>query len=173
MANPASNPDPLSQLRDIHLPDPVSYWPPAPGWWILAIFLLLGIGFVSVFIYKIWRKNRYRTLALREIQHLRLSLKGAENESEAIRNYLMQLNILLRRVALAYYPREQVASLSGKDWLHFLDSSGGTQQFSNGVGMALGLGPYQASPKVDVDQLHRLSCNWIKNHQTVSSSGAH
>ena len=34
------SPDPLSELRDIHLPDPVSWWPPAPGWWIAV-----GIGF--------------------------------------------------------------------------------------------------------------------------------
>ena len=28
--------DPLSQLADIHLPEAVSAWPPAVGWWLLA-----------------------------------------------------------------------------------------------------------------------------------------
>ncbi|MFB0988929.1 MAG: DUF4381 domain-containing protein, partial [Gammaproteobacteria bacterium] len=30
----------LAQLADIHLPEPVSYWPPAIGWWILAAIVL-------------------------------------------------------------------------------------------------------------------------------------
>jgi hypothetical protein len=33
----------LAQLADIHLPEAVSFWPPAPGWWILAL-ILLGIA---------------------------------------------------------------------------------------------------------------------------------
>ncbi|MDD9890866.1 MAG: DUF4381 domain-containing protein, partial [Gammaproteobacteria bacterium] len=32
----------LAQLADIHLPGEISYWPPAPGWWVLAALLLLG-----------------------------------------------------------------------------------------------------------------------------------
>jgi hypothetical protein len=36
------NGDPLAQLRDWHLPDPIQWWPPAPGWWIsAAVFLAL------------------------------------------------------------------------------------------------------------------------------------
>ncbi|MDP7406676.1 MAG: DUF4381 domain-containing protein, partial [SAR324 cluster bacterium] len=29
------NQDPLAALRDVHLPPAVSWWPPAPGWWII------------------------------------------------------------------------------------------------------------------------------------------
>ena len=27
--------DPLAELRDIHLPPEIGWWPPAYGWWIL------------------------------------------------------------------------------------------------------------------------------------------
>ena len=35
-------------LRDLHLPEPVGWWPPAPGWWILLLLVttLLAYGLV-------------------------------------------------------------------------------------------------------------------------------
>ena len=33
----------LEQLADIHLPTEISYWPPAPGWWILSILVVRGV----------------------------------------------------------------------------------------------------------------------------------
>ena len=33
----------LQQLRDIHVPDPIGFWPLAPAWWVMltAFFLIL------------------------------------------------------------------------------------------------------------------------------------
>ena len=33
--------DPLAQLRDIHLPEPILWWPLAPGWWVLIVLYFI------------------------------------------------------------------------------------------------------------------------------------
>ena len=40
--------NPLINLKDIHLPPAVAIWPPAPGWWIVAVVLLLMFEFFPV-----------------------------------------------------------------------------------------------------------------------------
>ena len=44
-----SEENPLVNLKDIHLPPPVPFWPPAPGWWILALLLIS-----TLFIGGVW-----------------------------------------------------------------------------------------------------------------------
>ena len=52
--------DPLAQLRDIHLPDTVSDWPPGPGWWVLALVLLLFGAALVIWAVRRYRKNHRR-----------------------------------------------------------------------------------------------------------------
>jgi hypothetical protein len=59
----------LAQLRDIHHPDPISWWPLAPGWWALAVLLLVCSALVIVFEIRRRRSLKYR--ALREFDLLR------------------------------------------------------------------------------------------------------
>ncbi len=42
------------QLQPIVLPEPVKWWPPAPGWWLLAATLLIAIV--------LWRYVKHRRL---------------------------------------------------------------------------------------------------------------
>lgn len=155
-------PDPLAGLRDWHLPEPVSWWPPAPGWWLLAGLFLIGL---VIGIRLIWRRRRRtaaRRLALRELALLRASL-AADGDT---RRFDAGLSRLLRRLALALYPRESVAGLCGAAWLEFLDVTGGQGGFSRGVGRRLSEGVFRADDgpvdPEETEQLVRLAAVWIR-----------
>ena len=141
-------------LRDIHLPDPIGWWPPAPGWWLL----LVGVPTLLVFLIWLWRFLRRMTvkkLALAELESI------AQSDREA-REKLQQLAILLRRTALSVYSREAAASLVGEPWLVFLDQAVGSHEFSEGVGRLLIEAPYRREVQADMDALFALCREWIK-----------
>lgn len=102
--------DPLAQLKDIHLPDPVGIWPLAPGWWISAILLLSASVATVMFIRKWRQRRRARAQAMAELK----SLSASSND------WPVQLNALLKRAALSYFPHHRVASLHGEAWADFL-----------------------------------------------------
>ncbi|MEJ2347295.1 MAG: DUF4381 domain-containing protein [Gammaproteobacteria bacterium] len=143
----------LSQLRDIHLPAPVSWWPPAPGWWgVLALLLLVGALAYVVYIRR--RRNRWRRTALSELDGLR---------DAAPEQMLRGLSVLLRRVAVSRFPRRDVAALTGEAWLAFLDRSlGDGTAFQSGAGRVLISGPYTSDVQVDGASLLALCEHWIK-----------
>jgi len=149
----------LNQLRDIHLPAPISWWPPALGWWLLAclLFSLIGLG---VWLFRLHRVERWRRVALAELAQLqRLHQVDAANTYDTVRS----LSILLRRVALTRFPRLEVASLYGEAWLTFLDAALGDEQpFQKGIGRALLAAPYMASVQVDAEELLKLAERWCK-----------
>ena len=152
--------DPLAGLRDWHLPDPVSWWPPAPGWWLL---ILLVIGAVAA--YRLWRSLRARALAptrlaLAELEGLRGRLGG----ELAPREFIAALSQLLRRLALVRYRREEVAGLSGRAWLAFLDRSAETTAFTEGAGSLLADAHYRGNPPEEGEllALADLAGDWIR-----------
>lgn len=152
--------DPLAQLRDIHLPEPVGWWPPAPGWWILAFAVVALIVLSFLLTKKLWLRNRYRRAAIRELKILQNT--PPENQ-QAI---LEKLSTLLRRVALQTFGRESVAPLSGEKWLCFLDQTGKTDQFTQGPAKVLGYDLYASSPvEKDTKQVAQIIHKWIKEHR--------
>lgn len=146
------------QLRDIHLPAPPDFWPPAPGWWILGALALGIAGWGALLAWRQFRIHRQR-------RHILALLEQMERSSgtSATAEYLAQLSNLTRRLALMRFPRQEVASLTGPEWLQFLDRSGGDGQFSEGPGKVLAQGPYMRELPDDVDSraLTQLVRQWI------------
>ena len=71
--------DPLAELRDIHLPPEIGWWPPAYGWWILITALLTLTIFAIFFLVKQHRSNLYKRQALRELHALKKNLETILN----------------------------------------------------------------------------------------------
>jgi len=150
-------------LRDIHLPDPVSWWPPAPGWWLLVGLLLLLLVTGALLLRRWRRRGRLRRFARRSLERV-FAEHRRHGDSQRL---LRELSVLLRRIALSYFPRIQVASLSGEAWLGFLDQglagSGSAEGFRRGPGRVLADGPFSPGPvAVDPPALERLCRAWLK-----------
>ncbi|MDH5229812.1 MAG: DUF4381 domain-containing protein [Gammaproteobacteria bacterium] len=147
----------LKDLRDIHEPMDVSWWPPAIGWWILAIFIVL----ILVLFLRWFRRYRRRLKphVMKEFLYIRADYRDNQNTSLA----LSRLSILLKRW-LRVHSKEQVNGLQGDQWLEYLDQFTPTQAFTRGPGQLLKYGPYQALVDSDLDPLFGLIQEVIKKH---------
>ena len=144
-------------LKDIHLPEAIGWWPPAIGWWLVVILILLLI----VFLYWLYKRLTRKT-----------AIKAAKKNLNAIKHNpaldnnakLRELSMLVRRVAVSVNPRTEVASLTGRQWLAFLDQSVTGAPFSEGCGRLLADAPYRNAPPAgpEISQLISLCEDWLK-----------
>ena len=105
--------DPLSQLRDIHLPQTGGFWPPTPGWWVLLAMVIAVAILVFVLTRRKIRKNRWLKTARAELARLE---QAATPDSQ----WFGALNQLLKQSARIRYPQRMPESLSGESWVRFL-----------------------------------------------------
>ena len=144
-------PPALDGLREIRLPEPVSYAPQTVGWWVVLAVLLAVLGYVAWRLWRRYQRNAYRRLALARLEGLAPS----------------QFPALLKRAALDAYPRDDVAELSGDPWLAFLDRSYGGSGFTSGPGRVLPALAY-ADTTLDESQRNELTGlvrTWIQRHR--------
>lgn len=143
-------------LRDIHLPAPIGWWPPAMGWWlVLVLVLLVLVGGLAVRRARRMTPARLALLALDELQ-----ANAGQDALEKIR----QLSMLMKRVALSLRDRHDVAGLTGEAWLCWLDevSSERESRFRQGIGRLLIEAPYRPTPPgEDLDALFDLCRQWL------------
>jgi hypothetical protein len=160
-------------LRDIHLPPAPSWWPPAPGWWVLAIVVLVAIGFGVWTLARLWRGQRWRRRVIGELDRIAAS-HAAQPDGVRLATEVSQL---LRRAALLVEPG--AVALHGEEWLAFLDrrlldrrfaetSSGNaaSPRFRSDTGRALIDAAYRraddaSGPAVDAAALLGLARRWL------------
>lgn len=157
---------PLDQLADIHLPNAVSWWPLAPGWWAL-----LALVVIAVITFFVWRhkakQNNYRTQAQQQLDSIYANYQQTENAAA----FLHDVSVLLRRTALTAYPNSFNASIKGQAWLAWLDrvcpidKKNPQPLFRSPCGEQLLTASYQKNPSVDAAALYSLCRYWLAQHR--------
>ncbi|MBD1390251.1 DUF4381 domain-containing protein [Neiella sp. HB171785] len=106
-------------LKDIVLAAPVSWWPLAPGWWLLIALLLLLLAWFGRQLWLRQRAKRFAKLALERVKQWQQSAQDIS---------VSQVNELLKVVACHYGESEQLAKLSGSRWYQWLQASSTDKQ---------------------------------------------
>lgn len=156
----------LEQLQPIILPTPISWWPPAVGWWLLALLLVILLGCGRYLI--VTRTRRPTSLSIDPVRESALQQLHALPKpytGEQAGPWLQQLNQLLKRICATRYPEYASHTLSGREWLAFLDSrcpAAGLTRW-----MILVQGAYQPDCRLDdksIAQLQQAIDTWIRKH---------
>lgn len=149
----------LGDFVEVVAPSAIDWLPRTIGWQLLGM-LLLGVA-----LYRggrrlaHWYRNRYRREAAAKITALRHS-----GDREGM---VAELNRLLKLTTLAAWPREQVARLSGDEWVNFLNSQctqppfGGTQceLLAEGAYCNVTLAPAEQQALLDA------GLAWVEQHR--------
>lgn len=162
----------LQQLQPLIAPPAVSWWPLAPGWWLLPL-LLLALGWAAWRGRHRWAKqpvpveveaeqplDPVRSEALAELALLDRPYQGAPAGA-----WLQQLNALLKRLCRSHYPNGNSHTLNGRQWLAFLDNrcpAAGLTRW-----MILVEGVYKPECKLDdkaIAGLEQAVETWIRKH---------
>lgn len=97
-------------LKPLHLPAEPAAWPLPWGYWVIICMILLSIILVVAYVVTTRQRQRPKAAALKMLK------SNTETLTPSIANEI------LRQAVLSYYPRKEVAHLTGTSWWRFLDS---------------------------------------------------
>jgi hypothetical protein len=158
----------ISQLQNLPLPAPVSYFPQTWGWLALLLMVLGAALFFAGRAWWRWHLNRYRRAALAEL----LLIENAVGKHDK-RDALRQLPDLLKRTALAMPGQPDVASLQGGAWQDFLQRCS-TTALPADLSRQLAAVSYapdqqlQALTDVRVQELLGTCRHWLEQHHVAA-----
>lgn len=165
-----TDPASLLNLNDIVLPADISWWPLTTGWYVLLGLLCFVLSWLCFHLVRNWIDNRYRRDALQQLQSLSIELESPATRDTSLR----QIQTLLKRTALSFYPRTQVASLTGDNWYKFLNSSTQQPAFPAATTATLQRIAYSSNSLSEIsptaaEDLIKACRLWIKNHRATNT----
>ena len=139
----------LDLLQPVPEPQPVPWTLQTAGWFWLGLAILLAIVLAVRWLIRRRRKNAYRREALRELK--------------TVSNNAAEISQLIRRAALAAFPREDVAALHGDAWLSFLGETYPGPPLEGKAADTLLTAPYRDTA-ADAE-LADFAHEWISRHR--------
>lgn len=152
---------PALPLEDIIVPDGVSAWPPALGWWLLGILCIIAVA-TGIFFYRRYQKKwGYRKQALVLVDNLFMQWQHKKLNDSEICQQLLQT---LKRTALSAYPNHSVNSLYGKEWVDRLIKQAPTVDCTHRVKTMICSSQYQRKITLHPEILYQFCQEWIRQH---------
>jgi hypothetical protein len=146
-------PDVLAQLRDLQTPEATSWWPPAPGWWVVALLVVLAL---AALVWA-WRRRNARLAGRREaeasLQRLYEGWQASAKDDSDAACYAQGVLVLLRQIAIHMIGRQEIARSTGAAFIARLNALSATPLPSE-IGLALHEASYRPGQGFDVDAFH-------------------
>ena len=147
---------PTLELRDIHLPMDPSFWPFAPGWWILIVIALILAYFLFKKITKIRKAKHINNLMQQELSAVRESYDNHKNKHQLA----VDVSTLLNRFVIHVLKDSNASSLTGESWITYLNSRVQGNVF-DGFRSELTKAQYQKEVDFDVSRLFATVKNYF------------
>ena len=150
----------LKDFVEITAPAAIDWWPQTAGWLWLGAGLLAWLAYRGWQALRRWYRDRYRREAIARLQALAAAPPG--------QSLVGELNRLLKLTALAAFPREQVARLSGEEWVQFLNRQCPGAPFSARHCELLARAAYDTAVEPgpqDSSQLLAATMVWLRQHE--------
>ena len=143
----------ISDLNDIHLPEQVSWWPMAIGWWfIVAISVLVIIA--TIYYCRYWlNTGRFKKTALQELEAI---IDTAEDDHD----YLRLCSSIIRRLSITLDKDNRAVNAHGRQWQQLLSTYMPESQAT-----LLAVSRYQKKIALDRTQLAQACRQWIKAYK--------
>lgn len=146
-------PEVLEQLQDIRQPPAASWWPPAPGWWTLLALVLLLLALAGFWRWRHYRRSAPGREALRQLANFPVPDAPSPD-------WFARLNRLLKETAMARYPEQNPAGLSGSEWQQFLATTGDSPQQP---WRHLVEASYRPQPELSPGQALAMAKSWVRS----------
>lgn len=101
--------DNLPEIHDIYIPEGVSVFPLAYGWWVILAAIIGSVFFIKFILWSI--KTSKKIYALRKLKQI---------ETDEPVNAAVQMSELLRRICA--YKYKEASALYGNEWISFLNN---------------------------------------------------